>query len=325
MRITALVVGLLLLAGCSSRDELVVYTSVDQPYAEPILRAFTQRTGIAVRAVYDSEASKSVGLAERVLAEKDAPKCDVWWGNEPFHTIRLANAGVLASHAFAGAGDVPATFRDAEGRWVGVALRARVIATAAGATASFPSIQSLADPAHRGKITMARPTAGTTGGHVAALYVLWGNEKADAFFRSLHANGITLLGGNSVVTQHVGNGTYVAGLTDNDDVDAAKKAGGSLEMVVPDQQPDGIGTLAIPTTVALVANRPGSRDPAQQLADFLVSAEAEQMLLDSGFARFSVRASEGERAIRVMAVDFPAVADQLSDAVRRATAILEGR
>src|ERR1051326_9229542 len=48
---------------------VVVYASQDQAYAEPILQDFTKRTGIKVRAVYDSEAVKTVGLANRLLAE----------------------------------------------------------------------------------------------------------------------------------------------------------------------------------------------------------------------------------------------------------------
>ena len=55
--------------------------------------------------------------------------------------------------------------------------------TAADAT----SIEQLAEPRFKGKIGMARPTAGTTGGFVAALYVAWGDEKADQFFRALRA------------------------------------------------------------------------------------------------------------------------------------------
>src|SRR6266478_5951329 len=47
--------------------QVVVYASQDEVYAEPILQEFTKETGIKVQAVYDSEAVKTVGLANRLL------------------------------------------------------------------------------------------------------------------------------------------------------------------------------------------------------------------------------------------------------------------
>ena len=67
---TAWLIGVALLVGCSSGGESVtVYTSQDQVYAEPILQRFEQETGVRVRAVYDSEAVKTVGLVNRLIAE----------------------------------------------------------------------------------------------------------------------------------------------------------------------------------------------------------------------------------------------------------------
>ncbi|MBI2889238.1 MAG: hypothetical protein HYY13_00475 [Nitrospirae bacterium] len=42
--------------GCKSKSkEVVIYTSVDQVFSEPIFRAFERETGITVRAVFDTE------------------------------------------------------------------------------------------------------------------------------------------------------------------------------------------------------------------------------------------------------------------------------
>jgi len=51
-----------------------------------------------VKLVTDAEATKTSGLAEKLLAEKDHPAADVYWGNEPFSTINLSDAGVLAPY-----------------------------------------------------------------------------------------------------------------------------------------------------------------------------------------------------------------------------------
>src|SRR5688500_231669 len=208
---------------------LVLYTSVDEPYARPIVEEFTKRTGIAVVLQTDTEATKSAGLAARLEAERDRPRADVWWGNEVFHTIRLAEAGVLQPSYSPSTADVPDRYRDAGGRWTGTALRARVIAThAADPAAPDPAapdeappatrLDDLLDPKYRGRVGIARPTAGTTGSHFAALYVLWGRDRFTDFLTRLKANDVKLLGGNGPVAEAVGRGDLLIGLTDNDDV-----------------------------------------------------------------------------------------------------------
>ncbi|MBU0616198.1 MAG: iron transporter, partial [Planctomycetes bacterium] len=62
-------------------DEVVVYTALDRQFSEPILADFTAQTGIKVRPVYDTESTKTVGLVNRIRAEKVRPRCDVFWNN----------------------------------------------------------------------------------------------------------------------------------------------------------------------------------------------------------------------------------------------------
>ena len=53
--------------------EVTVYVSTDRVFSEPILKAFEEKTGVKVNAVYDTEETKSTGLANRLLAEKNNP------------------------------------------------------------------------------------------------------------------------------------------------------------------------------------------------------------------------------------------------------------
>lgn len=318
--------GLGLAAGCQRSETphpvVVLYTSVDEPYVSPLVKIFTQRTGIEVELRTDAEANKTAGLAERLEAEKSNPQADVYWGNEVFHTIRLAEAGVLEKYTSPSAKDVLDRYKDPRGYWAGVGLRARVIAYRGDERWTKPPAElwDLTRPEFKGRIVMARPTAGTTGSQVAALYVVWGKEKTEEFFASLHRNEVHLVGGNSIVADEVGRGSYVAGLTDNDDCASTLAEGGKLEVLLPDQK--GMGTLTMPTTVALVA---GAKHPeeARKLIDFLLSAEAEQHLIKSHFAGWSVRNESAE--LKVMQVDYQEVARVMPQAIRQVMAILEGR
>jgi hypothetical protein len=46
----------------TEQEQVVIYTSLDKVFSEPILKAFEKETGIKVLDVYDSEATKTTGL-----------------------------------------------------------------------------------------------------------------------------------------------------------------------------------------------------------------------------------------------------------------------
>ena len=60
----------LALGGCASRprERVVLYCSVDDVYARPIVTELAERTGITIDAIYDVEAAKTAGLANRIRA-----------------------------------------------------------------------------------------------------------------------------------------------------------------------------------------------------------------------------------------------------------------
>ncbi len=68
-KLTALVAALVSGAGCADAIlEVVPYASVDQVFSEPIFRAFERESGIRVRAVFDTEETKSTGVLNRIMA-----------------------------------------------------------------------------------------------------------------------------------------------------------------------------------------------------------------------------------------------------------------
>ena len=203
----------LLLVGCGSGgDAVTVYTSQDQVYAEPILREFEQQTGIPVRAVYDSEAVKTVGLVNRLIAEKDNPQCDLFWNNEEFRTHQLASRGVLDK------GQPVETF--------GARTRQWVWNTNQLSRATLPKdLTSLTNAQWRGKVVMALPLFGSTATHFQVLRQQWGEAHWRDWCRALKANDVMTVDGNSVVVQLVGRGEVSLGLTDSDDVRAGLKNG----------------------------------------------------------------------------------------------------
>jgi iron(III) transport system substrate-binding protein len=306
-----------------SSKEVVLYTSVDEPVARPIVDEFTKRTGVKVVLKTDTEASKTSGLVSLLRAEKANPQADVFWNNEIFHTINLAEEGVLAAYESPSAKDLPGQFKDSGHRWAASGARVRVIARAKSAE-NVTAIEQLAEPALKGKIGMANPAFGTTSGHVAALFVVWGEDKAQKFLRDLKANDVKLLGGNSEVVKQIANGNLVAGLTDNDDAESMIREGGQLT-AVPAGTRSNPGTLAVPSTVSLVAGAKHDAD-AKKLIDYLLSAEVENKLVEAKFAKMSVRAgASSQEGVPLMKIDYRDVAKMMPRAIDTARKILEGR
>src|SRR3990172_12771349 len=106
---------------------VVVYTSVDDVFARPIAQRFQQETGIKVRLVPDTEETKSTGLLNRLIAEKDRPQADVFWSGDPVRASILKAHGVSTPYHSPRAEGLPKMFSDPEGHWVGFSARARVL------------------------------------------------------------------------------------------------------------------------------------------------------------------------------------------------------
>ncbi len=251
------------------RPHVVVYTSQDQVYSQEILAGFTRDTGIEVRAVYDSEAVKTVGLANRLLAERENPQCDVWWSNEELRTRQLASAGVF----------------DASAPWRSFGFRSRklVVNTNLISLADAPrSLKELTGEPWRGKAAMAYPMFGTTSVHMLALRQLWGVEAWRDWCERIQANEVMIVDGNSVVVRLVGAGEAAIGLTDYDDIAAGQKNGLPIAAVEIEE------TLFVPNTAALVK---GARNkvPAQKLMEYLSSPKTVDRLVE-------VNALEGDVA-----------------------------
>lgn len=272
--------GALLAPGCSgpASQEVVVYTALDDMYSRPILESFEQQTGIKVRPVYDTEASKTTGLVTRVLSERERPRADVFWNNEAAQTILLKNEGALEPYHSTAADAIPAQYKDGEHYWTGFAARGRVIIINTDlVTEKTLSILDYTDPKWRGKAAIAKPLFGTTATHAAALFAHWGEDKAKQFFHDLKKNDVAILAGNATVRDMVARGEFAWGLTDTDDANGAVEDGFPVEWYFPDQGEDQMGTLIIPNTVALVRGGPNP-EAAKKIIDYLLSPEVERKL-----------------------------------------------
>jgi iron(III) transport system substrate-binding protein len=310
--------------------EVVIYTSVDQVYSEPVLKEFETRTGIRVLAVYDVEAAKTTGLVNRLLAEKNNPRADVFWNGEIAQTLLLKENGVLDPYQSPVAVTIPDQYHDNGYYWTGFGGRARVILVNTDLLHPDDYPRSLSDLATTSiparNIGMAYPIFGTTATQVSAIYALWGEEEARQFYQTLRDRNIRILDGNAAVRDFVASGDLAAGLTDSDDACGAIARGYPVKIIFPDQEASEMGTLIIPNTVALIRGAPHP-DEGRKLIDYLLSPEVESRLLESGWIQVTVRQVEGTspcgdvRGVKGMNVTFAEIAAHQEAAKRDMTEI----
>jgi iron(III) transport system substrate-binding protein len=318
LKLAALAIGACALLACkSTKREVVVYTSVDQPFAEPIFREFEKRSGIQVRAVFDTEETKSTGVLNRLVAEAQRPQADVFWSGDPVRPFLLAKRGLLDPYVSPAAATVPAQFKSADGLWTGAAARARILLvnTQRVAPSDMPrSVRDLANPRWKGQGAMANPVFGTTTIYVAALFTVWGDDRAKAFLEQVKANETRIASSNGEVRRLVAAGEVAFGLTDTDDAHEALQDKAPVQVVYPDQ--DDLGTLVMPNAVVLIR---GGTHPAEAraLIDYLVSPEVEKRMTDTT-GHIPLRrdaavtpGTPGPRSFRTMQVDYARVADEI--------------
>jgi len=307
--------------------QVVLYCSVDQEYAEPIIAEFEEASGIDVLARFDSEATKTLGLVQRLRAERNSPVADVFWSSEIFYTIRLGREGLLAGYESEMTRGRPALFKDANGLWHGFALRGRVIAynTRRVAEGEAPrSLEDVLDGKWKGRLVMAEPEFGTTGGDVASWFVHYGPERARAILEGLKANEVRLAAGNSTAVRMVATGQADICFTDTDDVYAAGRNGWPVAMNMLDQ--GGDGTLTIPNTAAMIEGGPHPEE-AKELMDFLLSERLEELLAQSDSHNYPVNPSVAERFKRyeipkALDVEYGKIADMLGEAIKVSREVL---
>jgi iron(III) transport system substrate-binding protein len=330
----ACVLGLLLAAcGCAGvgrgSREVTAYVSADRPFSEPVMKEYERRAGVRVNVVYDTEETKSTGLANRLLAEKARPQADVFWSNEPLRTLVLKSRNVLAPYQSRAADGIASTFKDPEGYWTGFSARMRVIVynTSKVKPEDAPqSVFDLADPRWKGQVAIADPRFGSTSFHVAALYAELGDARMDEFFGKLKTNDVKVVDGNSVVRDMVARGEASVGLTDTDDVNVALEAKQPVAMILPDR--DGIGVPVMPNMVSLVANSPHP-DEAKKLVDYLLSADVERALAASEAVQIPLHAGvAGPKNLpaigtfKPMTLDYAKAASRVEDVTARLQRIL---
>ena len=270
-----------------------MYCSVDEVYARSILRALEAKTGLTIRPLFDAEAAKTAGLAARIRAEKNSPRADVFWSSAALQTLLLSKENLLQPleqrEPLAGAS------RWSGRDWISTGVRARVVVYNAREKQPPIVLDDLLLSRFKNKIGISNALFGTGSDWAAGLGTRRGTENALNYFRRLKSNGARVLPGNSVVTERVGRGELLAGVTDTDDFLALRKQFPDLRIVIPatSSTRSSDKTVFIPMTAAILKNAPHNAN-AQKLMNALASPEIEAQIVKAMPGVLPLRSSWNE-------------------------------
>ncbi|MDP9199369.1 MAG: extracellular solute-binding protein [Pseudomonadota bacterium] len=150
---TLLLVPLLLVGNARAAEPLVVYTARKYQLVDELFQEYGRNRGIEVKFVTDDGAP----LIQRLIAEGANSPADLFISVDAGDLWRASEAGLLApvkSPMLEGA--IPEHLRDPEGRWFGLAVRARTIAysTERVKPAELSTYAALGDARWKGKLCL---------------------------------------------------------------------------------------------------------------------------------------------------------------------------
>lgn len=262
-----------------SAAEVNVYSYRQAVLVQPLFDAFTKETGVKVNVVF-----AKTGLIKRLQAEGRNSPADLVFTVDIGRLAAVVNAGLaqpVKSAALEKA--VPAAYRDAEGLWYGLTLRARLLYTSKDRVkkGAITSYEELADPKWRGKICTRKGDHAYNIAMLAAVIGHYGEAKATEWLRGVKANLARKPQGNDraqvkaimegVCDVAVGNHYYMALMLKND---KQKPWAASANLVFPTLA--GKGTHMNVSGVMMTKHSP-NRANAVKLIEFLTSKKAQGM------------------------------------------------
>jgi iron(III) transport system substrate-binding protein len=200
-------------SGCTSeaalpdQSSIVVYAGRSEELVQPIIDQFTLDTGIEVEVRYAGSAE----LAAQLLEEGQNSPADIFFAQDAGALGAVAKAGLLTKLPAEILGLVSPQYSAADGSWVGVSGRVRVLVYNPDKVANVPSsVFDLAGPEWQGRIAIA-PTNASFQAFVTAMRVLHGEDKTLEWLRAMKTNAV-IYEKNSAILEAVENKSVDAGL-----------------------------------------------------------------------------------------------------------------
>jgi len=194
-------------------DVLTIYSGRGEDLIGEVIADYKEQTGVDVEVRYGDTAE----LAAQLLEEGENSPADLFWGQDAGALGAIADAGMFTQLPDEVLDRVADGNKAADGSWVGVTGRARVIVynTESLSEDEVPtSVLDLTDPQWEGRVGWA-PTNGSFQAFVTAMRVQLGEEATRAWLEGMLANGVQEYPKNTPIVEAVGRGEIDLGLVNH--------------------------------------------------------------------------------------------------------------
>ena len=268
-----------------AQGEVNVYTYRESKLIQPLFEAFTKDTGVKVSVV-----SASSGLEQRIATEGTNSPADVLLTVDIGRLEDAVRAGITQPIKSATLEQqVAPQYRDPEGHWYGVSMRARVIyASKERVQERTITYEELADPKWKGKICVRSGQHIYNNALFAAYIAHHGLAAAEKWLSGLKANlAQKPSGGDREVARDIAAGKCDIGLANTyywalmNDKEADKKPWATATTVILPTFKDG-GTHVNLSGVVLAKHAPNKAN-ALKLIEWLAGEKAQHMYADMNY------------------------------------------
>ncbi|MFC3114593.1 extracellular solute-binding protein [Cellvibrio fontiphilus] len=275
-----------LLNAATPKAEVNLYTTREPALIEPLLKAFSDSSGIKVNTLFLKD-----GLAERVASEGERSPADLLMAVDFGNLTDLVDKGVtqpLQSALLEKT--IAAPLRDANGHWFALSMRARTLYVAKELDLSAISYEQLASPEWKGKVCIRSGQHPYNTALIAHMIAKHGEAKAETWLRGLKANLAQRPGGGDRdVARDILGGLCDVGLANSYYLGLMRSGAGGA-----DQQKwgDGINALLpvfegggthVNVSGAALAKHSPNKAHAIKLLEFLVSPEAQAIYAQANY------------------------------------------
>lgn len=271
--------SVLLFSPLSAYADLTIYNGQHKTATLALIDAFTEKTNIKV----ESRQGSSNELAHQIVEEGARSPADIIYTEESTPLIMLANKGLLATINDDALNNIPAEYRDADGNWVGLLARSRVIAynkDLISDDALPSSVYDLSEDKWKDKFAFIK-TSGAFQKQLSAMIKLDGREKAKSWLESLQKNGKEYRN-NKAALDAVERGDIAFALINNYYWDnmAREQGADNLNSALYFMGTHDLGDL-ITVSGAAILQSSKHQDEAQQFMEFATSEAGQQILTDN--------------------------------------------
>lgn len=254
-------------------DRLTIYSGRTKNLIDPLLRDFSEQTGIAIDVRYGDSAD----LALLIDEEGDRTDVDVFISQSPGAVGFLQEQGMLAELDSELLGLVDESFRGADGRWIGLSGRVRTLVynTDLVDESELPdAVLDVTEPQYRGRVAVA-PSNGSFQDFVTAMRIELGDDVAARWLEGLVDNDAPTYSNNTAIVEAVARGEVPMGLVNHYYLERTQDEDPDVPAANHFFPEGDLGSLLITTATAVIEGSE-QRDDAQELVRFLLSEEAQR-------------------------------------------------